>query len=221
MPKSAATLEFASAEQGSIRGDYAIAWRFEGLQKDEIELQLDSGVVSIRIRLLVPPSGQGVLRFPVAQSSDTKVTFRRASSIPDLNYAKTEARNECDSRRRRRLGFAYNWDYDRNKEEWFKRLNGKAIGTPCNSFLFHPSLENTQWAGERAMTKSLKDRLDESLSPGFYEVVVNNWPLEKEVEGRGRLGNIPEYFKGKRNPGPFCTDESEYDWNIIDATHII
>ena len=119
-PKSARTLKFASAEQGSIRGDYAIAWRFEGLPEDES--QHDSAVVNVKIRLFVPPSGEGSLRLPFAQSSSTTATYRHASTIPDLGHAKSEAKKECQERRRRKLGFSYNWDYDRVKEKWFKRL---------------------------------------------------------------------------------------------------
>jgi uncharacterized protein YcnI len=44
-PHSAETLRFASAEQGSARGDFAIAWKFEDLPEDES--QYDSAVVSI------------------------------------------------------------------------------------------------------------------------------------------------------------------------------
>ena len=218
-PKSAKTLKFASAEQGSMRGDYAIAWRFEGLPKNES--QYDSAVVNFTIRLLVPPTGEASLRFAVPQSSSTTATFHHAVTFPDLGYAKSEAKKDCEDRRRQKLGFSYNWDYDRVNENWFKRLNGKAIGTPCDSFLFHPSLDNIVWSATNGITGRMKERTDEYLPPGLYEVIINNWQLEKEVEGSGRIGNIPEYFNAEGDISPYCSDKSDFEWNIEDATHII
>lgn len=218
-PHSAHTVKFASAEQGSARGDFAIAWRFEGLPDDES--QYDSAVISIRIRLLVPPSGEADLRFPFAQSSTTTATIRHASAMPDISYARSEAKKDCEERRRKKLGFHYNWDYDRETQKWFKRLNGKAIGTPCNSFLFHPSIDKTEWGESTSKTQHLTDKNSEYISPGLYEVLIKDWPLEKEVEGTGRIGNIPEYFKAEGDIGPYCRDEQDFEWQIEDATHII
>ncbi len=220
MPKSASTLEFASAEQGSIRGDYAIAWRFEEFIKDEHEIQLDSADANIRIRLLVPPSGEADLQLPLAPSANTKATIRHAQTIPDLSHAKSEARKECDERRRRRLGFPYNWEYDNSTNKWSQRLTGKAIGTPCHSFLFHSSLDKTEWSEETNATEHMAYKHLKHLQPGFYEVMITNWQLEKEVEGNGRIGNIPEYFKAVGDLG-HCKEESDFDWDIEDATHII
>jgi len=217
-PKSASTLKYVSAEQGTPRGDFAIAWKFEGLPENES--QYDSAVVGIRIRFLVPPSGTGSLRFPISQSSSTAV-IRRALTMPDMRYSRSAAAEECDDRRSKKLGFSYNWEYDRVKKEWFKRFSGKAIGTPCNSFLFHPSLDNIEWSNDRAVTESMRGRLDESISPGLYEVMIADWRLEKEVEGSGRLGNIPEFFNSQGDLGPYCSDQKEFHWNIEDATHII
>ena len=59
------------------------------------------------------------------------------------------------------------------------------------------------------------------LIPGLYEVLIKNWPLEEEVEGTWRIGNILEYYKDNGDIGPYCNDESEYEWHIEDATHII
>lgn len=218
-PHSAATLRYASAEQGSARGDFAIAWRFENLPEDEN--QYDSAVISIRIRLLIPPSGEAELRLPFAQSSSATATLHNAVVLPDLSHARSEARKECEERRRKKLGFHYNWDYNRETQKWFKRLNGKAIGTPCDSFLFHPSLDKTEWGKPTSITVHLQDREAEYLSPGLYEILIADWPLEKEVEGTGRIGNIPEYFKADGDISPYCKDNQDFDWVVDDATHII
>ena len=63
-------------------------------------------------------------------------------------------------------------------------------------------------------------RDDIQIEPGMYELVFTNWQLEKEVEGTGRIGNIPEYYESD-DQGPYCKDSSEFEWNIDDATHII
>lgn len=212
-------MKYASAEQGSMRGDFAIAWQFEDLPDDES--QYDSAIVNIRVRLLVPPTGEGSLRFPFPQSSTASATFRHAKILPDLSRARVDAKRECEERRKKRLGFHYNWDYNRETEKWFKRLNGKAIGTPCTSFLFHPSLDKTEWSQTISVTAKMTEKTTEPLAPGFYELVIKGWPLEKEVEGTGRLGNIPEYFKAEGDISPYCNDENDYDWQIGDATHII
>jgi hypothetical protein len=67
----------------------------------------------------------------------------------------------------------------------------------------------------------MTDKMTEYLTPGLYEIMINDWPLEKEVEGTGRIGNIPEYYKAEGDLGPFCNDERDYHWNVEDATHII
>lgn len=219
LPKSASTISYASAEQGSMRGDFAIAWRFENLPEDKSEY--DSAVVNVRIRLLIPPSGEGDLRFPYPQSSSTNAKIHHATTLPDLSHARAEAKKECQDRRRKKLGFHYNWDYNRETQTWFKRLNGKAIGTPCESFLFHPSIDNTDWSEFTPITSRMTDKMTEYLTPGLYEIMINDWPLEKEVEGTGRIGNIPEYYKAEGDLGPFCNDERDYHWNVEDATHII
>eukprot|EP00804_Cyclotella_cryptica_P001694 CCRYP_009074-RA/>CCRYP_009074-RA protein AED:0.22 eAED:0.22 QI:0/0/0/1/1/1/8/0/796 len=95
-PKSASTLKFASAEQGSIRGDFAIAWRFENLPADKSNY--DSMVVNVCIRFLVPPSGEAALRFPVPQSSSTTATICHALTMPDLIHAKSASKKECEDR---------------------------------------------------------------------------------------------------------------------------
>ncbi|EED93707.1 predicted protein [Thalassiosira pseudonana CCMP1335] len=80
-PKSATTLEYASAVQGSLGGDYAIAWRFEELPSDKSEY--NSAVVKIRIRLLIPPGNEGVLRLPLPSSESTSVSIRHSLLMPN------------------------------------------------------------------------------------------------------------------------------------------
>eukprot|EP01082_Thalassiosira_pseudonana_P002965 g3371.t1 g3371 contig12:1941615-1945421(-) len=143
-PKSATTLEYASAVQGSLGGDYAIAWRFEELPSDKSEY--NSAVVKIRIRLLIPPGNEGVLRLPLPPSESTSVSIRHSLLMPNVNDARAVAEKECSSRRKARLGFHYNWNYDREKNQWVKHLTGKAIGTPCESFLFQQSLDDASWS---------------------------------------------------------------------------
>ena len=219
LPKSASTIKFASAEQGTMRGDFAIAWRFDKLPEDES--QYDSAVVNVRLRLLVPPSGEASLRLPFPESSSVTATIRHAKTMPDMKTARSEAKQVCQSRRKAKLGFHYNWDYNRKTEKWFKRLNGKAIGTVCESFLFHTIMDKAQWGDENSITATLTNKKTEQLKPGLYEVLIKDWPLEKEVEGTGRIGNIPEYYKADGDIGPYCNDDSDYEWHIEDATHII
>mmetsp|Transcript_18521 Transcript_18521/g.40075 ORF Transcript_18521/g.40075 Transcript_18521/m.40075 type:complete len:1112 (-) Transcript_18521:1970-5305(-) len=217
-PKSATTLEYASAVQGSLGGDYAIAWRFEELPSDKSEY--NSAVVKIRIRLLIPPGNEGVLRLPLPSSESTSVSIRHSLLMPNVNDARAVAEKECSSRRKARLGFHYNWNYDREKNQWVKHLTGKAIGTPCESFLFQQSLDDASWSRETEITHVMSQRRDKELSPGLYDITISNWQLEKEVEGTGRIGNLPEYYKSD-DLAPYCSDATTFEWNIDDASHII
>ncbi|KAL7527297.1 hypothetical protein ACHAXR_001887 [Thalassiosira sp. AJA248-18] len=217
-PKSATTLDYASATQGTVRGDYSIAWRFEDLPADKS--QYNSATVQIRVRFVVPPGGEGVARSPIFTSSKTTATLRQATINPDLVYAKSAAEKECMMRRKARKGFPYSWEYDRVKEQWYKHESGKSIGTPCESFLFHSSLGGMKWGIDRDITSTFSQRTDVQVAPGFYELIFTNWQLEKEVEGTGRIGNLPEYYNSD-DLGPYCEDSSTFEWNIDDATHII
>eukprot|EP00804_Cyclotella_cryptica_P001703 CCRYP_009073-RA/>CCRYP_009073-RA protein AED:0.46 eAED:0.61 QI:0/0/0/1/0/0/2/0/100 len=77
------------------------------------------------------------------------------------------------------------------------KRGGSTIGTPCYSFLFHNSLENIRWSSEDSVTGQMSKRTDGHLSPGLYEVTIKDWPLEKEIDGTGRIGNIPKYYKAE------------------------
>ena len=225
--KSASIITFASAEQGSARGDYSIAWKFQDLPDDKS--QYNSAKIGVQIRILVPPSGKGILRLPLPTSSSTTAMIRSARLIPDLKFARSEAKQDCQERRKAKLGFNYNWEYDREKEEWWKRYSGKAIGTPCSSFLFHSSLDKTdsiEWTNERSISKILQERSDETLLAGLYEVIIKDWSLEEEVKiGNGqkenRLGSIPSLHQSNANVGPYCSDAAEAEWHIEDGTHFI
>ena len=102
-PKSAATLEHAHAVQGTARGDYSIAWRFENLPSDKS--RYDSASVTIRIRLVVPPGGEGIIRPP--SQTTAKVTLKHATVLPDLISAQAAAEVNCKERRDARRGFPY------------------------------------------------------------------------------------------------------------------
>lgn len=217
--KSASIVTYASAEQGSLRGDYAIAWRYQGLPDDKS--QYNSAVVSIQIRILIPPSSKGVLRLPLPPSSSTTAIIRSAQKLPDVSSARGAAKKKCEERRGKKLGFPYNWDYDRSKQEWFKRYSSKTIGTPCDSFLFHQLMDSTDWTGEQSITKNLHSRSEQSLVPGLYEVVLKDWPLEKEEVSNNRHPRIGNINIAHGNHGPYCADPNQAEWDIADGTHII
>eukprot|EP00986_Skeletonema_menzelii_P013396 scaffold7734_cov145-Skeletonema_menzelii.AAC.4 len=215
-PKSARSLEYASAIQGTPVGDFAIAWRFENLPEDRNEY--DSALVTVRIRLLVPPGGKGVLRPP--SHAVKRFSIKYALSMPDLLGAKSAADDECINRREARLGFPYSWEYDRINSRWYRLRSSKSIGTPCLSFLFHPMLNDISWSRSRDITQTFTEGIDEVIAPGLYEVTIGHWQLEKEVESaEGRTGNLYEYVK--KNGSPYCRDENSFEWDINDATHII
>lgn len=218
-PKSATILDYANAIQGTQIGDFSLAWRFENLPSDKS--LYNSATIKIRIRFLVPPTGEAVLRLPVPASKKTRVWLSRSDKFPDLVQARNDAELKCRKRRKRRLGFNYNWEYDREKKEWFKFKNNKTIGTPCESFLFTILPLDVQWNRHADITKNVFHMKDESLKTGVYEIIIHNWQLETEVEGGGRLGDIPEYYHKDYDPGPYCKDRNSFDWHVNDATHII
>merc|ERR1712087_119793 len=185
----------------------------EGLPSDK--RRHDSATVKVRVRFVVPPGGEGVYRPPLITSPKIRATLRHATIMPDLASAKSSAREVCINRRQARLGFSYSWEYDRSKEQWYKHESGKAIGTPCESYLFHSSLDDTKWVKATDITSAVSERSDTPIAPGFYEVVFTNWKLEREVEGTGRIGNLPEYYTSN-DLGPYCKDSSTYEWDIDD-----
>jgi hypothetical protein len=78
-----------------------------------------------------------------------------------------------------------------------------------------------EWNEYTDITQDVVSRIDSKLSAGLYDLIVTNWKLEKEVEGGGRLGDIPQYYHPNFNAGPYCSDSHTDDWHVDDATHII
>jgi hypothetical protein len=219
-PKSAATLEFASTMQGSPRGDFALAWEFIDLPEDSDKY--DSALVSIRIRLMIPPGGEGALRLPLYFQKKGSASIRRAQFFPDVGGARLSASVECAKRRERRMGFPFSWEYDKDKKQWYKLESSKAIGTPCRSFLFHPKL-SIQWEQEEHTPINNiegSSSKDHPLGPGLYQVIISGWQLEKEAESEDRIGAFSHYFQ-MDDVGPYCSDPDTFEWDIDDATHII
>jgi hypothetical protein len=214
--KSATMLKFASSIQGTPVGDFAIAWRFENLPHNRDDY--DSALVTVRIRVLVPPGGSGVLRLPLPVSKTTNIRVSHTNVFPDLDRARDEANDKCVDRRKRGLGFHWNWEYNRQLKKWHAHNSRKSIGTACESFLFKLMPEWNQYTD---ITQDVVSRLDTKLSAGLYDLIVTNWKLEKEVEGGGRLGDIPQYYHPNFNAGPYCSDSHTDDWHVDDATHII
>jgi hypothetical protein len=216
-PKSATTLEYASAIQGTPVGDFAIAWRFENLPEDKS--YYDSAVVAVRIRLLVPPGGDGSLRPPFFDAEE-KFTLKNALTMPDLIGTRSVASIECINRRKARQGFPYSWEYNRTQKQWYRLQSSKSIGTPCASFLFHESLNNIMWSSSKDITQTFNQGGEVKMSPGLYELFITNWKLEKEVKSSGgRVGNLFDYVK--KSGSPYCDDESTSEWDINDAVHLI
>ena len=217
--RSASMLQYANAVQGTQLGDFAIAWRFENLPADKT--LYDSAAVKIRIRMLVPPTAEAIIRLPIPTAKRTKVWLSASDSFPDLVQVRNDAESKCHHRRNRKLGFPYSFEYDRQRKEWFRLTSSKAIGTSCESFLFDVMPLDAQWNKHEDITKKVFDMKDTSIKAGLYEIIINNYQLEQEIEGNGRLGDIPEYYEEDFDAGPYCKDHNAFDWHVNDATHII
>lgn len=205
IPRSATVVQFASATQGTKRGDASIAWQFLDLPADESAYE--SAVVEVHIRIVVPPSSSGTLRLPM-YGGEAAISY--AERMPNLDEAKTSAERECAKRRKAGMGFDYNWEYDSAKKEWSKFRNGKAIGTPCPSFLFGSSLNEARWS--HAESISLGDvnggrDVEVELATGVYDIVIDRWQLIKEIPDKA-LTN-------------YCSDPDTFTWDVNDATHLI
>ncbi|KAL7551332.1 hypothetical protein ACHAWF_014525, partial [Thalassiosira exigua] len=222
-PNSARTVRYASATQGTRRGDFSIAWEFRGLPEEEGP-SYDSATVGIHIRLFVPPDGRAVFRLPEhsdGQGADSKI--RRAKLLPDIEKAKSLSSKECNERRRARMGFDHNWEYDRKNQTWARIFRKKAIGTACRSFLFHPSLDDIAWGPPESVSGTSDNGVELELGPGLYDVSVDRWQLKPEVKGARkdwRIGSMEEFY-GSADIGPYCSDVDSFDWNIHDASYLI
>jgi hypothetical protein len=201
VPKSAITVQHASASQGTKRGDAAIAWEFLGLPQNET--LLDSAVVKVHIRILVPPSSVAILSLP---AYGKRISMKYAEEMPDLEKTKSSADNECARRRSARMGFHYNWEYDREKQQWRKFYNQKTIGTPCQSYLFRGEVSQAKWSPPKLIRfKQSENDTEVDVDSGLYDVIIDHWQLGKESEGKPRCD----------------TSSSEGHWNVNDATHLI
>ena len=193
-PNSASTIQYAWADQGTARGIYSIAWRF--LNLPDSEALFDSAKTRIQIRLYVPPDGESVFRLPEysdGQGVDTVIRF--AIALPDIEKARLDSQRECEDRRDKKMGFDYNWEFDRTKELWEKVNRKKAIGTPCQSFLFHSTLDKIEWSGAETIEGVIDNGVEVELGPGLYDVMVNDWQLKPEVRGtkEWRIGSMERY----------------------------
>eukprot|EP00978_Attheya_sp_CCMP212_P003157 scaffold6566_cov49-Attheya_sp.AAC.1 len=221
IPTNADVVVYASATQGTKRGDAAIAWRFEGAKLK------NARTVKVRIRILAPPGSNALFRLPIYGCDyNATATVSYARTLPDLNTAKSNAASTCSSRRKSKNGFSYNWEYNSETEKWNKSLNKKAIGTPCESFLFDKSLADTNWSDSKLLTLKPEAPFKQSfegveseklveLTPGLYDIVIEKWKLQREIRDQ------PGYGEYVGSLGSYCSDQSTSTWNIEDATHLI
>jgi len=217
IPISAVVVQYASATQGTKRGDASIVWEFLNLPEDKSSY--DSALVTVHMRLLVPPGSTGTLRLPTYGGA---VSIKYAERLPDLEKSKSTAASECNKRRKAGMGFDYNWEYDRMKQEWNKFYNGKAIGTPCRSYMLGSLVSETQWSRAEPIESTEagddddnEDDIEIALHPGLYDVTMKDWKLMKTAEdSRG-------YRDYTGDLGPYCSDPDTYKWNVNDATHLI
>jgi hypothetical protein len=222
-PNSASTLVYASATQGTRRGDYSIAWKFEDLPTDE-DLY-DSAIVKIHIRLHVPPDGNAIFRLPeYGNGEGVRSVIKYATQIPEIEQIKDMSSQDCNKRRNAKIGFNYNWEFDNEDLIFVKVPRRKAIGTPCSSFLFHPQLDKVVWSSSEMIVGSLENGIEVDLVAGLYDVMVDKWQLKSEVKGkRGdwRIASIKDFYRSIEDIGPYCSDTDTFEWNIDDASHLI
>ena len=215
-PNSASTLEYAGTTQGTRRGDFAISWEFIDSQKD---------TTTLHIRAYVPPDGNAVLRLPEYRNGESVDSIlRRALIIPDIQEARSMSEEVCSNRRETKLhGFDYNWEFDQRTMLWMKWKRNKSIGTPCRHFLFHSQLDNVDWDEPITAPGTSENGVEVILRPGLYDVVVNDWKLESDLERSGdawRISDRREYYEAE-DLGPYCSDSDSFEWNIDDASHLI
>lgn len=209
-PNSASTILYASATQGTRRGDFSIAWRFEDLPMDH-DLH-DSAVVKMHIRLYVPPDGNAIFRLPEYNNGgEVDSVIKYAIQFPDIEQIKAFSSEECNKDRKAKKGFNYNWEYDNKEGLFVKVYRKKAIGTPCRSFLFHSSLD-VAWSSPETMRGSSKVGYELDLKPGLYDVMVDNWQLKPEVKGtkEWRIASIKDFYRSVQDIGPYCSDSDTF-----------
>jgi hypothetical protein len=200
-------LEYASAEQGTKRGDAAIAWQFRSIQKEKS--------AQVVIRILVPPASKATLHL---DESAKKVTIRSAVGMPDFYAAKELAKVKCRERRdSSKYGFPFFYHYDRFKNQWTKVNEPQKLGTPCRSYLWDLEEETEgelEWSHYEWKPKD-PSMPKQALQPGLFEVIIEEWPL-----GPHFPTNIFNNYDIS-NMGPYCADESQFKWDINDALHLV
>ncbi|KAL3906213.1 MAG: hypothetical protein SGARI_004104 [Bacillariaceae sp.] len=210
IPKETTTVEYASAEQGTKRGDAAIAWQFRNIEKDKS--------AQVVIRIVVPPSSKATLKL---DASAKKVTIKSAVSIPDLEAAKEKATAKCSERRASsKYGFPFFYHYDRFKEQWTKINQAQKTGTICDSFLWELGSDKLDDGDEALEWSSYEwEPTDptmpkQALQPGLFEVIIEDWPLGPRIPELYHNYNISEM-------PPYCADETQYKWDMNDALHLV
>uniref|UniRef100_A0A7S3DXN1 Alpha-L-rhamnosidase six-hairpin glycosidase domain-containing protein n=2 Tax=Entomoneis paludosa TaxID=265537 RepID=A0A7S3DXN1_9STRA len=214
IPMNRLVVDYASAIQGTKRGDAAIAWKFVNTD------QGDGTSATVLIRVLVPPSTKANLRLP---PSATKVTMKVAEEFPDLYTAKEQADAKCEQKRRTgKYGFPYHYSYDLHKEEWTKVMVPSKIGTPCESYLWELDKldENTEggisWSSFDYEPMVLHKTITQSpLQAGLFEIEIQDWKFEDP------LPDLPGYTNYEGDMGPYCEDPSEFVWDVNDAVHMM
>ena len=153
---------------------------------------------------------------------DGKISIKYADRLPDLEKSKADAAVECTKKRKAGMGFDYNWEYDRTTQEWNKVYNGKAIGTPCKSYLFGSRVSQTRWSRPELVDREgaiddsdSDDDVEVALRPGLFDVTMNQWKLTKTLEDEHG------YRDYEGDLGPYCSDPETYKWHVDDATHLI
>ena len=209
-PNSAKTIEYARATQGTRRGDFNIAWRFENLPDNEAFY--DTALVKVHVRMFVPPDGQATFRLPeYSNGVGVRSVMKYATQLSNLEIAKRQSYIECQARRKGKLGFGYAWEFDRVRETWVKRDRKKAIGTPCQSFLFHPALDSIGWSSAEIIVGTSDNGLEVNLGPGLYDVMVDEWQLKPEVKGQKdwRIASVRDFYE-EEDIGPYCADSDTF-----------
>jgi len=208
---SPSIIDHAGATQGTKRGDSAIAWKFLDLPTDKKEWE--NCTARVQVTLLVAPASRATLRLPL--STKGRVSISSVSKLPDLSSLRTQSQADCLAKRKDGLGFNWNWEFDRNAKIWNRVYRKKGIGAPCLHFLLHDSLETVGWEKAEASSDESRDSLFFSLSPGLYRVKIANWKFTPALTKNGY-----EKFQ-KDGLRDYCADEASFDWDELDATHLI
>lgn len=204
-PNSASTISYAGATQGTRRGDFSIAWKFQDLSPDQISY--DTAVVGIHIRLFVPPDGRAVFRLPEYSNGEgVDSIIKYAMRLPDMDDIRASSAKECKKRRDDKGGFDYNWEFVREEKTWAKVHRKKAIGTPCDSYLFYSVLDDVAWSSAVTIPARSDNGIEVELGPGLYEVLVDEWQLKPEVKGTKdwRIASMKESY-GEGDISPYCS----------------